>query len=100
MFKFLKDVANLEQQRELWSKIRARGKKRYVLLWGVGWDSCFFVFTNLLDAFIRHRAVDPWFLPISLPIAVTVGIGGGFSMWNINEQRFDPNSAQRRYPTS
>jgi hypothetical protein len=95
MFKFSKrnyDEA-FEMQRDAWSKTRARGKQRFILLHGVlGWGSFMFIFINLMDSFIHHK-IDYWWLPISFVFWLAGGYGVGISMWNNFEGKFGPSSA-------
>jgi|HubBroStandDraft_1064217.scaffolds.fasta_scaffold790455_2 hypothetical protein len=85
----------LERMREWWLKTRARGKQRFILLWGVlGWGAWMFIFTSAINIFGRHEKLG-WFLPFSLLIWMAVGYGFGSSMWNHFEDKYGPSSTQR-----
>jgi fluoride ion exporter CrcB/FEX len=85
----------LERQREVLAKIRAFGRKRFVLLSGTIWGVGFVLLMNLVDVFFRHKVVDWGFLPIELDIAAAVGIAGGFSTWSSFERKYRELSARR-----
>jgi hypothetical protein len=96
MFKFSKrnyDEAS-EKLGDGWLRTKARGKQRFILLYGVlGWGTFMFVFMNVIDIFVRHRIIDYWWLPISFVIWLAGGYGVGISMWNSFEAKFGQSSA-------
>jgi hypothetical protein len=95
MFSFLKgtDSARLEKQRELWLRIRAKGRQRFILLRGVlGFGGSMFIWTNAMGMIFDRESID-WFLPVSLMIWLGAGYFFGRSQWNRAESRYGPNSA-------
>jgi hypothetical protein len=81
------------KNREKWAKTRARGKPRFILIYGVlYWGTATAFITAILQAFLGkdlslYTFVSLQFL-IKLTVFLVIGYVYGDIMWNINERRY------------
>ena len=97
MFSFFRsaDSEQFERQRELWLKIRAKGKQRYSLFWGLGMGGFMFIAMNMNKVVFDHEAIDWSFLPFGALIYFSIAYLFGRFMWNRLESKYGPTSAHR-----
>jgi hypothetical protein len=97
MFSFFRnaDPFRFEKQRDLWLKMRTKGRRKFILYNGVlGWGGFMFLAMNLIEIGFHHQAID-WFLPFSALIWLVGGYSWGKYMWDHFEGKYGPTSAHR-----
>jgi hypothetical protein len=80
-------MATMSYAERRWEAIRATGRRRFVLLWGVGyWGSTTAVLLSAFDALVRDK--DPFeHLPARLLTFWIAGVFWGSWVWRYNEGR-------------
>jgi hypothetical protein len=85
-----------KSRREAWLLMRARGKKRYVFVYGTFWGALFLVAKILVRALIEHKATDWGYLPIEIVVVIALGWGLYFWAWKSNERKYGPSLVDDR----
>jgi hypothetical protein len=83
-------------RREAWLLMRARGKRRYVFVYGTSWVALFVQGKNLGRVLISRMAVEWGYLPFDLVITVALGWGLFYWIWRTNEKKYGPSLADRQ----
>ncbi len=78
-----------EKHKAQWEKIRAIGKWRYILLLG-SWMGMFLTIVSpIIEYLIFKSEFNLISLAIRLPINLIGGVGFGYLMWKVNEDRYN-----------
>jgi len=85
-----------KSRREAWLLTRARGRTRFIFAAGAIWG-CFYALAMLLfRVFIDHKPIDMDAILFCLAVAAAAGCVAAFWIWNINEKKFGPSSADKQ----
>ena len=81
--------AVFNRQRKKWEKKRSRGKRFFILYWGVlRWGGIMCVLTTITNVLARHMKLN-WLSEISLLIgSLFSGYVWARCTWYVNERRF------------
>lgn len=85
-----------ERDRAKWERVRAKGKRRFVIMRGVlGWGLSTAILSSVLSQIEGVRSFHLW---PGLPIAVLVFAAGGYFwgswVWDILERQYQSGSRQ------
>jgi ABC-type proline/glycine betaine transport system permease subunit len=86
-------MTRYEKQKQYWEKIKAKGKRRYVMLIVMTWGMCAIILSNLcIELYHQSQLHDIKLVSIcygvSIPVFALLGLVIGIYSWNTNEKKY------------
>jgi hypothetical protein len=79
-----------------WEKIRAKGQRRFMLIYGAFcWGGFMIVFLNAIHAFILHDPSERGYLVVSIVVWPLAGGLNGLLVWNRSEAAYKHFKSQK-----